>query len=167
MLFVVPNPACSLMTANQGYERTYRSANNQMDLCQSVSVTPEWRYSDHINNVTFLKLEFQINRYKVKWGSSPLHTMSNSDSRIELFPSPIAPVLLSQLTCVHLILRGCRNLQFLLRCPLSYTGPSRMIEELKGIISRYTILMSFNQPDYDWLHALTTALDIDTSFTQS
>ena len=66
MLFVVPNPARSLMTAIQGYERTYRSATNQMDLYQLGSVNTEWCYSDHINRVIFLKLVFQIYRYKVK-----------------------------------------------------------------------------------------------------
>ena len=41
MLFVVPNPAGSLTTPIQGYERTYRSAPTQMDLCQLVFVTSE------------------------------------------------------------------------------------------------------------------------------
>ena len=66
MLFVVPNPACSLMTAIQGRERTYSSVTTQMDLCQLVAVTSEWSDSDHINSITLLKLVFQINRYKVK-----------------------------------------------------------------------------------------------------
>ena len=57
------------------------------------------------------------------------------------------------------------NHRVLSRCSLSYAGPFRMIEELKGILSRYTILMSFNQPDYNRLHALTITLDINTSFT--
>jgi len=50
MLFVVPNPAGSLTTPIQGYERTYRSDTTQMDLCQLVFVT-----FDHFNSVTFVK----------------------------------------------------------------------------------------------------------------
>ena len=61
---MVPNPAHCLTTAIQGYERTYRSATTEMDLCQLVSVTSEWCFSDHINSVTFLKLVFQINDTK-------------------------------------------------------------------------------------------------------
>ena len=37
-------------------ERSYRSANNRMDLCQLVSVTSKWWYNDHINSIMFLKL---------------------------------------------------------------------------------------------------------------
>ena len=48
---------------------------------------------------------------------------------------------------------------------LSYAGPSRMIQELKGILPQYAILTSFNQPDYKQLHALTTTLDINILFT--
>ena len=123
----------------------------------------EWRYNDHINSVTFLKLVFRTNRYKVKWGSSPSHTMSNSDSHVGLFP-PSVPVLPAQLTCVHFVLWGCRTFDSC-RGVLSHTlARPGWFQELKGIHSRYTILMSFHQPDYNWLHALTTALDINTSF---
>ena len=87
-------------------ERSYRSATTRMDLCQLVSVTSEWCCSDHINSITFLKLVFQINRHKVKWGSSLLHTMSNSDSHIGLLPPSIS-VLLAQLTHVRLVHQGC------------------------------------------------------------
>ena len=66
MLFVVPNPVRPPTTAIHGHERRYRSVTTQMDLCQLVSVTSEWRYSDYINSVTFLKLVFQTNTYKVK-----------------------------------------------------------------------------------------------------
>ena len=164
-LLVVPNPARSLTTAIQGYEWMYRSATTQMDICQLVSVTSEWRYNDHINSVTFLKVVFQINRYKVKWGSSPLHTMSNSDSHVGLFP-PSVPVLTAQLTHVHLVHNGCWTI-VLSWCSLSCACLFRIIKELKGIISWYTIFMSFNQPDYNRLHLLTTTLDVNTSFTQS
>ena len=74
-----------------------------------MTVTSEWRYEDHINSITFLKLVFQINRYKVKWESSPLHAMFNSDSHEKLFPPPSVPVLPAQLTRIHLVLQGCRT----------------------------------------------------------
>ena len=57
---------CNPRFALREYERSYRSATNQMDLCRLGSVTFEWRFCDHTNGVTFLKLVFQINRYKVK-----------------------------------------------------------------------------------------------------
>ena len=159
MLFVVPNPAHFLTMAIQSHEQTYRSATTQKDLCQLVSVTSEWCYNGHINSVMFLKLVFQINRYKVKWGSSQSHTMSNSDFRVGLFPPPQCPIPVGAThACLPCSLR-LSILWFPLRCPLSYTGP------LKGILFRCTILMSFNQPDYNCLDVLTTTLDINTSFT--
>ena len=168
MLLMVPNPACSPMTAIQGLhlmsERSYKSATNQMDLCQLWSVTSELRYNYHINSVMFLKLVFQINRYKVKWGSAPLDTMSNSDSHVELF-LPSVPVLQTELTCVHLVLHSCRNIEsccVVLSCTLARSG---RLTSSKIIISQYIILMSFKQPDNNWLHVLTTILDINTSFT--
>ena len=118
---------CNPIFALHEYERLYSSATNQMDLCQLGSVTSEWRYSYHNNSVTFLKLVFQIYRYKVKWGSSPLQAMSNSDSLVELFPPPSVPVLPAKLTRVHLVLRDCQFLDSR-RGVLSYDSPStRMI----------------------------------------
>jgi len=63
---------------------------------------------------------------------------------------------------------GLSNLQFPLRCSPSNGGPSRIISRAQRnyCISRYTFLMSFNQPDYNWLHRLTTVLDINTSFSR-
>ena len=60
---------------------------------------------------------------------------------------------------------GLSNDQLKSRCSLLCAGLFRMIEELTGILSRCTIFMSFTQPDYNQLHALTTTLDINTSFT--
>ena len=113
---------CNPRFALHEYEQSNWSATNRMDLCQLGSVTSEWHYSDHTNSITFLKRVFQINIYKVKWGSSPLHTMSNSDSYVELF-LPSVPVLPAQLMRVHLIHRGCRTIDsgrvVLTRCPCS------------------------------------------------
>ena len=59
-------------------ERMYRSATTQMDLCQLVCVTSEWRYNDYINSVTFLKFVFQINSCNVKLDSNCICNWTSS-----------------------------------------------------------------------------------------
>ena len=89
--------------------------------------------------------------------------MSNSDSRVGLF-LPSVYVLPAQLTRVHLVIWGCRTIVSD-RSPICLSVPLSLIQELKGILSRYTILMSFNQLDYNRLHMLTTTRDINTLLT--
>ena len=76
----------------------------------------------------------------------------------------LSPVMSFSLYVLTMSVRLSNN-QPTSRCSLLYTDPFRMIEELKGILSRYTILMSFNHPDYNQHHTLKPTLDINTSFT--
>jgi len=102
MLFVVPNPAGSLTTPIQGYERTYRSDTTQMDLCQLVFVT-----FDHFNSVTFVK---HISNKQIPSQTRKFTFTNNVQLQfLRWVISSQCPSPAGTTHGVHLLLWGCRT----------------------------------------------------------